>query len=113
MTYFPKFATGNGVNGLKSYVLQGLSDSNAASTELSLLLPGQTDPWLLLTKDDDPIAYFNLNPPIDFEGLQGPFIIQADISGRHYREDDAVVKILRSIQKKLGGQIRDDDDNML
>lgn len=98
---------------MKSYFLEGLSDSDAVSEELSSLLPGQIDPWLLLAKAGDPIAYFNSRSPSDLEDLQGPFLVQADISGRHYREDDAVVRILRSVQEKLGGRIRDDDDKLL
>lgn len=81
--------------------------------ELSRLLPGQTDPWLLLASPEDPIAYFNLRVRGEEEDLLGPNLIQADISGRHYHEDEAVLSVLREIQSISGGQIRDDDDALL
>lgn len=98
---------------LKSYLLEGLSDINAAEVELSSLLPGQTTPWLLLASAEDPIAYFNPRRIGEDEDAVGPFLIQVDISGRHYNEDDAVLRVLRLIQNRLGGQIRNDDDNLL
>ena len=98
---------------MKSYFLEGLSDRNAAEMELSSLLPGQTDPWLLLAKPEDPIAYFNPRSQGADEDVVGPFLVQVDISGRHYYEDEAVLRVLRQMQQKLGGQIRDEDDNLL
>jgi hypothetical protein len=98
---------------LKSYFLEGLRDQHAAEALLSLLLPGQTDPWLLLAEGGDPIAYFHPGPVAGEEDALGPFLVQVDISGRHYNEDDVVLRVLRLMQAELGGQIRDDDDNQL
>jgi hypothetical protein len=39
--------------------------------------------------------------------------IQVDISGRSYNRDEAVLEVLRELQKRLGGVVRDDDDNAL
>jgi hypothetical protein len=68
-------------------------------------LPGQRDPWLLLAKDGDPIAYFNLE--LDGSDWAAPYI-QADVRGRHYNEDDAVTAVLNKIAALVGGRIERD-----
>ena len=98
---------------MKSYFLEGLRDKATTETKLSLLMPSQTDPWVLLATAGDTIAYFVLRSPGQEEDALGPFLVQADISGRHYNEDDAVLRTLRLVQEELGGRIRDDDDNLL
>jgi hypothetical protein len=65
---------------LKSYFLEELPDEQQARRSLSALLPGQTEPWLLMAAEDDPLAHFNITILEDDGGLA----IQADISGRHY-----------------------------
>ena len=107
---------------MKSYFIEGLGDLGPVRSELSKLLPGQVDPWLLLTADDDVVAYFNISTEefnisteefnISAEEADGLCVV-ADISGRHYYQDEAVLKILRELQKRLGGVVRDDDDNEL
>lgn len=93
---------------MKSYFLERLSDEYLARNQLSSLLPAQADPWLLLSGEGDPIAYFNL-----VTDDAGVWCIQADVSGRHYEKDDAVLSIFRRLQQGIGGVIRDDDDNRL
>ena len=100
---------------MKSYFIEGLGDLGRVRSELSKLLPGQADPWLLLTADDDVVAYFNISTEefnFSAEEAYGLCVV-ADISGRHYYQDEAVLKILRELQKRLGGVVRDDDDNEL
>lgn len=98
---------------MKSYFLEGLTDGSAADAKLASLLPGQTKPSVLLADAGDAIAYFNSRSPGTGEDALGPFLIQADISGRHYNDDETVLRVLRRIQQELGGQIRDDDDNLI
>ena len=93
---------------MKSYFLEGLDDPDRVRSELSKLLPGQTDPWLLLTADDDVVAYFNISTE-ECYGL----CVEVDISGRHYYRDEAVLEALRELQKQLGGVVRDDSYNEL
>jgi len=100
---------------MKSYLLEGLGDLDRARSELSKLLPGQADPWLLLTADDDVVAYFNISTEeFNFSTEEADVrCVVADISGRHYYQDEAVLKILRELQKRLGGVVRDDSYNEL
>lgn len=98
---------------LKTYLLEGVSDRSSAEAELSTLLPGQSNPWVLLASEGDAVAYFDPRPRGAEEDVRGPFLIHADASGRHYNEDEAVLRILRLVQTKLGGDIRDGDDNLL
>lgn len=80
-------------------------------------MPAQADPWVLLASEGDPIAYFNIVEVSDL-GLEaelwdGPFAVGADVSGRHYDDDDKVLSILRRLQARLSGLIKDDFDNVL
>ena len=87
---------------MKSIALAAISDFGKVKTELDKMLPGQREPWLLVSKEGDPIAYFHLEP--DGGDWQAPYI-QADISGRHYGEDDAVTAVLSGIAACVGGRI--------
>jgi hypothetical protein len=93
---------------MKSYCLEELGDPVRVRGELSNLLPSQVDPWVLLAADDDALAYFNV-----ITKKAGASHVQVDISGRHYNRDEAVLEVLRELQKRLGGVLRDDDDNEL
>jgi len=84
---------------VKSYFLENISSAEAATIELRRLLPGQENPWLLTTADGDAIAYFNVEPDLS--------CVTADISGRHYNEDAAVVCVLRQLQSIVGGIVVD------
>lgn len=92
---------------MKSYFLEEVTEGLArVRGELSKLLPVQTDPWVLFAANADPVAYFDVttNDP-------GTCNVQADVSGRHFNEDTAVLEVLRELQKRLGGIIRDDNGN--
>ena len=58
------------------------------------------------------MAYFNIcsdaEPDVD-----GPFYVQADVSGRHYNEDQSVILLLRSLQLTTGGIIKNEEDKAL
>jgi hypothetical protein len=90
---------------MKSMALSAIPNPDNILAVLDQVLPGQREPWLLLATDGDPIAYFNvLTEGTDWEA---PYI-QADISGRHYNEDDAVVAVLSKIASHVGGRIEHD-----
>lgn len=93
---------------MKSYFLEGLGDVSLVRSELSKLLPDRIDPWLLNAGDQDPVAYFSVAASCD-----GSSCIQADMSGRHFHQDEMVVRVLRQLQGQLGGVIRDDNDDEL
>jgi hypothetical protein len=98
------------VTAMKSYHLEEISSPEQATEELSRLLPGQENPWLLKDATGDAIAYFNVDIT---ESEIATFCVIADISGRHYNEDDAVVDVLRLLQRAVGGTIRDDNDRVV
>ena len=92
---------------MKSYFLEEVTgDLARVRRELSKLLPVQTDPWVLFAANADPMAYFDLTSE-----RPGTFDIQADVSSRHLNEDTAVLEVLRELQKRLGGIVRDDNGN--
>jgi hypothetical protein len=93
---------------LKSYFLEGMGEVGQVRSELSNLLPDQADPWLLYAAEGDAVAYFNI-----IADEPGAFHIQADLSGRHYNRDDAALNVLRELQRRLGGVVRNDDGNQL
>lgn len=88
---------------MKNYFLEGLIDEMSARCELSKVLPGQVDPWLLNSDAGDPIAYFYLAKNED-----GIRCIQADVSGRHFDQDQRVLSVLCKLQSQLGGTVTDD-----
>lgn len=90
---------------MKSYFLEGLSDSNSARKELCIRLPNSAGPWLLPDSQGDVIAYFEIA-----ESETGGVAIQADMSGRHFNRDVEVIDVLRHLQRQLGGTITDDND---
>jgi len=85
-----------------SYFLEKLDDDVAARKALTEELPQQRDPWVLDSGGGDAIAYFNVDQGREGE-TRGPFLIQIDVSGRHYYEDRKVIDILRRLQERLGG----------
>jgi len=95
---------------MKSYFLEDIASCQDVVQALSQVLPGQQKPWLLLEPGGDAIAYFNAHPS---ESDPDKIGVQADVSGRHYNEDKAVIDILRRLQTVLGGIIRDDDDRVI
>ena len=97
---------------MKTYALENISSCEQATVELRQLLPGQDDPWLLKASDGDVIAYFNIVPKSHHSEWSGSCVI-ADVSGRHFNEDAAVISVLRHLQSVIGGHIKDDDDKVI
>ncbi|WP_152544619.1 hypothetical protein [Actibacterium mucosum] len=100
---------------MKSYFIERITDPLKARQTLSQYLPGQHDPWVLWTRDAAaPVAYLNVDIVDDvWDEVEGPFYIQADISGRNYNEDDYVLSLLRKVQNIVGGVIKDDNDSFV
>lgn len=90
---------------MKTYSLDHVSSLEAARAALDSMLPGQSSPWVLYGSDGDVIAYFNaVEGEVD---LVGP-AVTADISGRHYNQDQVVVAVLKALQQQVGGVIESD-----
>ena len=87
---------------MKTYILANTSSHAKAVAELRRLLPGQENPWLLKAPDGDPIAYFNVEPE---EIDRKTCCVTADMSGRHFDEDQVVISILQQLQTVIGGSI--------
>lgn len=47
---------------MKSMALVAISNRDKITDALDQVLPGQREPWLLLAKEGDSIAYFHLKP---------------------------------------------------
>lgn len=90
---------------MKSYFLEHISNIAAAELALRTELPGQEHPWLLRAADGDVIAYFNVEPNL---GGEPNLNIQADISGKHFNEDAAVVDVLQRLRTSIGGTVTND-----
>ncbi len=88
---------------MKTHSLQRITSLERAASALRSLLPGQESPWLLRSPSGDIVAYFDivLEDGVD---VVGPAVL-ADVSGRHYREDESVIAALRAIQQEAGGTI--------
>ena len=90
---------------MKSYFLEHVSSIAAAEAALRGELPGQESPWLLLAADGDIIAYLSVAPELDGE----PNIhVHADISGRHFNQDAAIVSLLQRLSASVGGVVAND-----
>jgi len=85
---------------VKTHYLDRVSSIADAKSALGSLLCENASTWLLRAADGDVIAYFNVVES-DIE-LIGP-AVTADVSGRHYNEDAAVIGVLKELQKKIGG----------
>jgi hypothetical protein len=88
---------------MKSYFLAPVSSLPAARQALDAELSGQRNPWLLKSETGDPIAYFNVADEHEY-GRENH--VCADISGRHYDEDEAVLCVLKKVQERIGGVIK-------
>ena len=91
---------------MKSYFLDELTNEDAARLALSAELPNWVEPWLLKDERKDVIAYFDV-----IRSPEGKVSIQADLSGRHHDEADAVIRVLTNLRDRLGGLVTDDNDN--
>jgi hypothetical protein len=90
---------------MKSHLLLGIESAAIAKEALRTLLPGQEEPWLLCSSVGDPIVYFNVGTQLDGEAIVH---VQADVSGRHYNDDAAVLQVLKQLQSSVGGFVADD-----
>jgi hypothetical protein len=90
---------------MKSYLLTHLQTRGRVEAALCVLLPGQADPWLMLTPEGNPIAYLHLQP-MDEDG--GCWEVQADLSGRHFHRGTEVLQILTTLQSQVGGKVEHD-----
>jgi len=90
---------------MKTYILEPIASIEKAALILCQILPGQESPWLLLSSPGDPIAYFNIQPGGDHDYGHVEPGVWADMSGRHYLEDERVLEVLRNLQSQLGGSI--------
>lgn len=97
---------------MKSYFLVGYDPQTDARAALSTVLPGQTDPWLIMHTSGDPVAYLNIGTSDGtFEDLEhGTCLISADISGRHYYADAEVIAVLDAVRQIIGGRIINDEE---
>lgn len=102
---------------MKSYFLVGFESPERAKAALSDAFAGQAgETWVLFANADDPMAYFYLatNECGEFEEFaKDANIIQVDISGRHFNEDDKIIAGLARLQGRLGGHIFNDDGTPL
>jgi hypothetical protein len=97
---------------VKSYFLDSVADAARARQVLSELLPTQSNPWVLQTTNGlDVIAYLNVLAGNECD-CEGPYVIQADISGRHFNDDQSVISLLLSLRESLGGVILNDDERI-
>ena len=64
------------------------------------------NPWLLHDHAGDVIAYFEIGTEEDDDGTKTEnWALSADMSGRHYDEDEKVISILKALRLSLGGEI--------
>ena len=101
----------------KRYSLTGLNNYFDARRELSKLLAGWSDPWLLedLTVEDavrheDPILHSIAVLSLE-KGRDGAVSIIADLSKNHPDKANMVIDVLSDLQKELGGQVTYDAGN--
>ncbi len=92
---------------MKYYCLERISDPRKLVSALDELLPSQQHPWIITSDRGDAVAYFN----IDQED-ENTFV-QADMSGRHFNRDADVIAVLRSLRDIVGGEILDDNDEIV
>ncbi len=90
---------------MKSFFLTGLRSETTVRDALKKLLPGQQDPWLLLSTSGDVVAYLHVQPADpEAQGVE----IQVDVSGRHFSSDDVVLDMLLTLQQSIGGVVEND-----
>ena len=90
---------------MKSYFLAPIASRTAAVTALTMVLPGQVEPWLLKDNAGDVMAYFSL---VESDSTTGKRTIQVDVSGRHFNRDADIVSVLQTLRKEIGGEITND-----
>lgn len=89
---------------MKSYILESVCSAKLAEEELGRLLPQNGETWLLQNAMQDVVAYFQVLATDPALEVETPAVI-ADISGRHYNSDEAVLSVLKALQAKVRGTI--------
>lgn len=99
---------------MKSYFLIGYDDDALAESALSEVFPGQDENPILLDESGESVAWFYIAQNYDFEEFpERCSLIQADISTHKWHREDLVVEWLAKLQRRLGGQILDDQGNKM
>ncbi|HET9407926.1 MAG TPA: hypothetical protein VFO39_11870 [Candidatus Sulfotelmatobacter sp.] len=75
-------------------------------------MPGQQAPWLIKADDGDVIAYLRVIPKENGSEWAGS-CVTADVSGRHYFEDSSVISVLRQLQSAIGGEVTNDNGEVI
>ena len=101
---------------MRSFFLEGITDQQLAASGLAEAFPEQSDATTKVVFDptgNDPISWLYVAEPDDPEEQQGPFLVQADVTGRLFDFDvnHRVIEALRLVQARVGGTIRDDAGN--
>lgn len=89
---------------MKSYILESVCSAKLAEDELSRLLTHNGETWFLQNAQQDVVAYFHVLAADPSLEVNAPAVI-ADISGRRYDSDDAVLSVLKALQAKVKGEI--------
>ena len=99
---------------MRSVFLEGIASEELACEGLSVELPGQTASTRVVF---DPtgkhaVGYVYIGEVFDTDDQLGPFLIQADYSGKQLGFDakSLVVDTLVRIQSRIGGEFRDYGD---
>src|SRR3569832_143542 len=101
---------------MRSFFLDGIANQQHAAAGLEDTFPEQSDATTKVVFDptgNDQISWLYVTEPDDPEEQQGPFLVQADVTGRlfDFDVDRRVIEALRFIQVRVGGTIRDDAGN--
>jgi hypothetical protein len=103
---------------MRSYFIEGIVDRENAKRGLADIFPDQSNHETKVVFSPDgkqPISYLYVAEADDQDGANGPFLIQADMSGRlhGFAVDTLVVETLRAVQAKVGGVICDDNGTVI
>jgi hypothetical protein len=100
---------------MRSVFLEGILSEHVALDALNAEFPDQLGFSTKVAFDPDgknSIGWFYVSEPDDPGEQQGPYLIQADYSGRQWDFDakQIVVEALRRVQARIGGELRDYDN---
>ena len=100
---------------MKSVFLEGISTNEEALAGLRAEFPTQLDYTTKVVFSPDgkhAVGWLCIAKPDDVNDHLGPYIIQGDYSGRDWQFDAkaVVVKALRRVQARIGGELRDYGD---
>ncbi len=99
---------------MRSVFLEGILSEQVALSGLDAEFPDQIESTKVVFGPDgkDAIGWLYAGKEDDPDEQRGPYIIQADYSGRQWDFDakHIVVAALRRVQTRIGGQIQDYGD---